>query len=123
MSDEYATPAVVSPPMPPHHQPADCWICHRTAIGIGVGSSGSPKWLCVECAKTPAAFKKVTRLDPLEQRAIGDAGIEGGKYLDSIGETDVAKLTKAQWVTFLKRVVLGFGTSIRQQVRSGEIPF
>lgn len=36
------------------HDPADCHVCGRHAVGVGVGptraSSEDPRWLCAECA-------------------------------------------------------------------------
>lgn len=46
-------------------------------------------------------------LDPqdLEVKALQEAGMAGGEYLESIRQTDLRQLTSAQWGTFVKAVV------------------
>lgn len=45
-------------------------------------------------------------IDPteFELQAMEHAGTQGGEYLESIGKTDLAKLTADEWATFLNCV-------------------
>ena len=68
-------------------------------------------------------IRNVKRLDMYELSALTDAGEQGGSFLDSIGKTDLAALSELEYREFLKRVVLGFGNSIRKQIREHKAPF
>jgi len=104
-------------------EPADCCVCHRRAEGIGIGSPQSPRWLCKECSVMADDIRRARRLDPFEVAALNDAGADGGEYLDSLGKTDLADLTEHEYREYVRRVVLGFGASIRAQIREGRAPF
>ena len=98
--------------IPDHHMPAECLVCKRHAIGIGLGNDrtlAKPQWLCVECALLCNQIRSVKRLDMYEVAALDDAGNEGGEYLDTLGKTDVATLNELEFREFIKRVMLGFG--------------
>lgn len=43
-----------------------------------------------------------------EQAAIVAASPSAGEYLESIGKTDLAVLTEAEWLTFLEVVVTAY---------------
>lgn len=108
---------------PPMEEPADCWLCHRHAEGLGVGTPQQPKWLCKECLVMADDIRRARRLDAFEVLALTDAGADGGAYLDSLGKTDLAELTEHEFRDFVRKVVLGFGASLRQQIREGRAPF
>lgn len=50
---------------------------------------------------------------PNEQAAIAHAGAMGGEYLDSIGKTDLARLTGAEWSTFVETAITGYCDRLR----------
>lgn len=50
-------------------------------------------------------------------------GEAAGDYLDHIGVTDLAKLTKAQWALFCQRLVGGAFVAAIGQYQADEIPF
>lgn len=54
-------------------------------------------------------------IDPTsnEQAAIAHAGAMGGEYLDSIGKTDLARLTGLEWSTFVEAVIAGYCDHLR----------
>lgn len=59
--------------------------------------------------------------DHIEIESMYAASDKAGAYLDSIGQTDLAKLTSAQWMTFIETIIRTFETT-----RNGmtvEIPF
>ena len=45
---------------------------------------------------------------PNERDAIAQAGAMGGQYLESLGKTDLARLSEAEWLTFLEAVITGY---------------
>jgi hypothetical protein len=58
---------------------------------------------------------------PNEQQALQTAGDLAGEYLDSLGRTDLALLTPAEWATLLEVIVTGFSDSLRTLcARDGE---
>jgi hypothetical protein len=50
---------------------------------------------------------------PNEQDAMTHAGEMGGEYLDSIGKSDLAKLSLEEWRTFIEAVVTGYCDHLR----------
>lgn len=112
---------------PPHHTPTTCWCCGRRAFGIGIGEfgrrgDGDPKFLCEACIPLIEHIKAVVRFDEYEQNAI-HATIEAvGPLIEKFG-TDLAEWDADQVEEFVTAIILGFGHSIREQVREREIPF
>jgi hypothetical protein len=112
---------------PPHHVPTTCYACGRRAHGIGFGTfgrdgKGDPHFLCENCIPLMAQIKATTRWDAFEQRAL-EATIEMvGPIIETNGP-DLSEWTAEQVEEFVGAVILSFGTSIREQVRSGSVPF
>lgn len=54
-------------------------------------------------------------VDPTEAecQAMEDAAAAGGEHLDAIGKTDLATLTKEEWMTFIEAVCTGFVESMQ----------
>ena len=50
---------------------------------------------------------------PNEQAAITHGGAMAGEYLDSLGKTDLAQLTSAEWQTFIEAIVTGYCDHLR----------
>jgi hypothetical protein len=57
---------------------------------------------------------------PNEQAAIDAAGAQAGSYLDSIGKTDLAKLTADEWRTFCTAMVGGYVETLQAMARTEE---
>ena len=51
---------------------------------------------------------------PNEQTAFVHGGDLGGEYLDSIGKTDMALLSREEWLTFVEAVVTGYCDHLRE---------
>jgi hypothetical protein len=108
-----------------------CFVCARSAIGIGYApprakSIDQVAWCCddpecIQIAKDSYMMKQL-EFGRLEQLATGDAGDEGGAYLDEIGKTDLATLTPAEWHIFLERVIGGYRAALKGRLRD-EAPF
>lgn len=50
---------------------------------------------------------------PNERAAIRHGGEMGGEYLESIGKTDLAGLSEAEWLAFVEAVVTGYCDRLR----------
>ncbi len=51
---------------------------------------------------------------PNETAAMIAGGEAGGAYLDSLGKTDLARLTEAEWDAFVEVVVTGYCDRLRE---------
>ncbi|MDR7037431.1 hypothetical protein J2X36_002178 [Methylobacterium sp. BE186] len=110
-------------------EPVICGVCRRRAIGLGwAGRQGHPvMWLCDSpvcgtLARSVYEMPKVA-LDRFEQAARDEAGDMAGAYLESIGKTDLARLTEEEWKTFLHQVLVGFEASLRRRFLENAAPF
>lgn len=109
--------------------PTLCAVCRRHAWGFGYSPHPRSKliWVCQD-SECIAGAKKVYRMtklmfDPMEKKAIREAGDRAGGYLDDIGETDLAKLSPEQFSQFCTLLVDTFGKSLKRITLDGEIPF
>lgn len=50
---------------------------------------------------------------PNEMQAMSVGGQYGGEYLESIGKSDLATLTEAEWDRFLDAVITGYCDQLR----------
>lgn len=116
----------------PLDNPEACFICRRRACGLAVtkGNHLTRKnypngWFCDDCRHIAAeAYAMADReFDVFEQHAMQAAGEKAGGYLDSIGKTDLATLSEAEWSVFLITMIRAFGDAIRAEVESGKAPF
>jgi hypothetical protein len=51
---------------------------------------------------------------PNEKSAMNNGGRMGGEFLESIGKTDLATLTIAEWDCFVEAVVTGYCDHLRE---------
>jgi hypothetical protein len=59
----------------------------------------------------------------VDEAAILKGGQVAGQYLDEIGKSDLADLTKAEWAAFLTKAVGGALLAAVGDVYGGQIPF
>lgn len=102
-----------------------CDLCRREARGFGwfdaergVGDprrDASRRRLCSRACQD-LCHRRRGMIDPTpnEQRALQTAGDLAGEYLDSLGRTDLALLTPAEWATLIEVIVTGFGDRLRE---------
>lgn len=55
---------------------------------------------------------------PNEEAAIAHGGDMAGEYLDSLGKTDLATLTREEWLTLLTAIVGGYCDHLRDLART-----
>jgi hypothetical protein len=51
---------------------------------------------------------------PNERAAMAHGGAMGGEYLDSLGRTDLARLSVEEWHTFIEAIVTGYCDHLRE---------
>jgi Family of unknown function (DUF6511) len=110
-------------------EPTLCAVCRRHAVWLGYAPKhrGAMIWLCDD-NRCHAAARKVYgmsngTLDAYELGAALEAGSDAGAYLDEVGQTDMASLTRDQWLEFLRRIVTGYEHALRRMILDNEPPF
>lgn len=106
-----------------------CSICHRAAAGYGWAPHPSkpPVWVCddEECLRL-APTRYAVKQD-VWTKIEGDAAAYGGdcagQYLDSIGKTDLADLSKEEWDEACKLLVAGYRSELVRLLGTHAPPF
>jgi hypothetical protein len=106
-----------------------CAVCRGYAgpIGFKPARKDPAIWFCDD-KRCQALARKVyamtkEQLEAYEYKAGMAAGDQAGAYLDQIGRTDLAELTREQWEEFIARVIIGFQHEMRRMIGSHEAPF
>lgn len=105
-----------------------CSICKRRASRLTLDTEGGRTWhvcesiSCVAVVEHASSMKRES-FDAFEALALVDGGKAGGGYLDSIGVTDLARLSKDQYHQFLQTVLSGYAQSMRSRLISNAAPF
>ncbi len=102
--------------------PADCHICGRHAIGVGIGAHNNPKWVCEECVAIIKHVRAVKRLDPYEMKA-REGGMDAAAPLVGEFGPDLSLWEEDQVLSFCGAVWKGCADRIRTLIASGEPPF
>lgn len=114
------------------HQGAPCWLCRRRDDGVGAfvsdrGGKIKTIWSCLDHIHLLPGAKHMAQkeFDHIENEAVlNGASDKAGKYLDQIGETDLAKLQPHQWYEFLRAAITGFGDDLAERLKFKDgIPF
>lgn len=58
-----------------------------------------------------------------EYEAVEAAGDEVGEFLEGIGKTDLATLTREEWLDFVAHAYECVCTRVRAKWEAGEVPF
>lgn len=97
-----------------------CAVCRREGRGFGfqpplIGLKGASLPACSMTCLDIIARRRGTMIDPTpnERAAIRYAGEMGGEYLESLGRTDLARLSEGEWLTFVEAVVTGYCDRLR----------
>lgn len=69
---------------------------------------------------TPAQQEPIIKIG---ETAVLKGGEVAGQYLDEIGKTDLASLTKAEWTIFCTKLVGGAFLFAVGDVYGGQVPF
>ena len=105
------------------HEPADCHVCGRHAIGVGFSQRGvDNKWLCAECVDILEHIHSRRRFDAYELKA-REGGMEAaGPLVEEYG-SDLAEWSEEQVLTFCGTVWRGCADRIRKLIKEGDAPF
>lgn len=105
-----------------------CASCAGQTVGFGVVAKykNDILWCCGHPDCYVATLRTYTMPDKefkrLEQIATVKGGEEAGEYLESIGKTDLAEMTEAEWEVFCLRLVGGYRWALHETLK-GEAPF
>ena len=110
---------------------AACFICGDPGYGMGWKPkepwTARHKWLCDDgrCLFiAPEVYKMPSREMRIHaQEALEIGGQEAGKYLETIGKTDLADLTREEWLEFLDRFLKARADAIRRLAATYCPPF
>lgn len=106
-----------------------CQLCRHEIVGGAFGFSPAwtkpIEWTCsVECAGLQQKFwGKENIVSERETQARQIAGEAGGRYLDSIGKTDLADLSPEEWQTFIDRMFETFHVTLVELAGGNKPPF
>lgn len=110
----------------PGFEPTTCYLCGRHASFQGVGSTSKGDrdlhLLCDHCVPLARQIRATMKFDVYEENAVQDT-IEGVGPLVMRFGPDITEWTAEQRTEFATQIILGFGTSIRRQVREQVVPF
>jgi hypothetical protein len=86
-----------------------CRVCNRKSPARKEWIAPSGERACSDWCFDALLQRKIM-IDPtdFEREAMEHAGNQGGEYLESIGKTDLAKLTADEWATFTNCVCSGY---------------
>jgi hypothetical protein len=101
-----------------------CAVCHREPRGFGwfnaSVSVGNPerdrsyRQLCSKlCQDLCHGRRGMIDPNPNERAAMAHGGAMAGEYLDSLGKTDLARLSVEEWHTLIEVIVTGYCDHLR----------
>jgi hypothetical protein len=105
-----------------NHDPADCHVCGKHAVGIGIGNAKDPRYLCTECLLILERIKEVRRFDPYELKA-REGGMEAAGDFIAANGSDLGEYTEEQALMLCGVIWKGCADRIRSLIRNSEAPF
>jgi hypothetical protein len=102
------------------HDPADCFICGRHAIGVGFDKP--TRYLCAECVPLIEYVKDIRRWDAYEIKARAGGMDAAAPLVEKFG-SDLGEWTEEQVLQFCGTVWRGCADRVRKLVRDGDAPF
>lgn len=113
------------PTIEPDGKVTVCFVCGRHAasgVGIFKPGGGDPGFLCDLCVPLLNQLRSTTAFSRYEQIAI-DRTVDGvGPLIERFG-FDLSTWDADQIDQFLKEVILTFSASVRDVIRTSEVPF
>lgn len=74
------------------------------------------------CLDIPTKRRGKMQLNVDEKRAVNTASPAIGEWLDTLGKTDLAQMTEAEWLGFLTHVYASICAEVRK-IWENEVPF
>jgi len=97
-----------------------CAVCAREGRGFGfdpslIGLKGPVLCACSMNCLRLIAKRRGAMIDPTpnEKAAFRHGGNMGGEILDSLGKTDLAQLSEAEWLSFVEAIITGYCDALR----------
>jgi len=111
---------VAAPPYP-------CAVCNRASAGFAFNAPGAqvlPAFFCsMRCSEVwMVAHRKGIELTRDEAAAALAGGKVAGAFLEQLGRTDMAQLTREQWGAFCEQLTRGYLEALQRQA-DAQVPF
>ena len=104
-----------------------CAVCNRGGAGFAFSvpdMRGAPAFFCsMHCSEVwMVAHRKKVELTRDEVAAALAGGKAAGAYLDQLGRTDMAQLSRVEWAEFCERLTRGYLEALQHQA-DVQVPF
>jgi hypothetical protein len=111
---------VVTPPYP-------CAVCNRGSAGFAFSAPGAhaaPAFFCsMHCSEVwMVAHRNKIVLTRDETTAALAGGKAAGAYIEQLGRTDMARLSRVEWAEFCERLTRGYLEELQRQA-DAQVPF
>jgi len=105
-----------------------CAVCARQEAGLGVKVNADSRrsdtlWVCddPQCLQLAKVTKNMRQdeFNRAEKQAVSKGGMQAGAFLEQIGKTDMARLNKAEWEEFCRRLVAEYRKALKEELGGG----
>jgi hypothetical protein len=107
--------------------PYPCAVCNRAGAGFAFSAPGAraaPASFCsMLCSEVwMVAHRKKIELTRDESAAALAGGKAAGAWLEQLGRTDMARLSRVEWAEFCERLTRGYLEALQRQA-DAQVPF
>lgn len=104
-----------------------CAVCSRASTGFAFSAPsvrGAPAFFCsMHCSEVwMVAHRKKIELTRDEAAAALAGGKAAGAFLDQLGRTDMAQLSRVEWAEFCERLTRGYLAELQRKA-DAQVPF
>ena len=104
-----------------------CAVCNRASAGFAFSAPVArepPVFFCsMHCSEAwMIAHRKKIELTPDEATAALAGGKVAGAFLEQLGRTDLAQLSRVEWAEFCERLTRGYLEELQRQA-DAKVPF
>ena len=104
-----------------------CAVCNRASAGFAFSAPGAPEppsFFCsMRCSEVwMVAHRKGIELTRDEAASALAGGKVAGAFLEQLGRTDMAQLTREQWGAFCEQLARGYLEALQRQA-DAQVPF
>lgn len=111
---------------PEGETPTECACCSQPSNWVGWRPKpGMPFLFFCENLGCQAQAERLyamteSEFSDINNFSIWDGAVKGGEYLDSIGVTDIAKMSQEQFFELGKAIVTGYQDAIRERIKQAK---
>jgi hypothetical protein len=114
-------------PRPVAALPHPCAVCNRAGAGFAFSAPGTPAapahFCSMRCSEVwMAAHRGKIVLTRDEAAAALAGGKAAGAFLDELGRTDLARLSRVEWAEFCERLTRGYLEALQREA-DAQVPF